>query len=60
MVQYKQLESLTRLYMNILSDYRANLDELLEEHVVLVNAIVRGNAARAEQLAGGGSRNSAK
>lgn len=51
MAQYKQLEGLTRLYMNTLSGYRANLDELLEEHVVLVNAIVQGDALRAEQLA---------
>lgn len=51
MAQYKQLESLTRLYMNTLSGYRANLGELLEEHIILVNAIVKGDAFRAEQLA---------
>ena len=51
LAQYKQLESLTRLYMNTLSGYRANLGELFDEHVVLVEAIEQGNAHTAELLA---------
>ena len=49
--QYQQLEGLTRLYMNALSGYRDNLDELFHEHVVLVEAIQRGNVEQAAQLA---------
>lgn len=51
LVQYRQLESLTRLYMNTLSGYRVNLDELLNEHVTLVAAIASGDADRAERIA---------
>ena len=51
LAQYKQLENLTRLYMNTLSGYRANLDELLEEHVTLVAAILSGDEAGAEKIA---------
>ena len=51
MVQYKQLENLTRLYMNTLVGYRSNLEELLEEHVVLVDAILQGDYDNAELLA---------
>ena len=51
MVQYKQLENLTRLYMNTLVGYRANLEELLAEHVVLVEAISQGDPDKAELLA---------
>ena len=51
LAQYKQLESLTRLYMNTLSGYRADLDELLNEHVTLVVAITSGDADRAKKIA---------
>ncbi|MGB1253089.1 MAG: GntR family transcriptional regulator, partial [Candidatus Promineifilaceae bacterium] len=51
LVQYRKLESLTRLYMNTLSGYRANLDELLDEHIALVAAIASGDADRAERIA---------
>ena len=51
LAQYKQLESLTRLYMNTLSGYRTDLDELFDEHVVLVEAIKEGDANKAELLA---------
>ena len=51
MVQYKQLENLTRLYINTLVGYRTNLEELLEEHVVLVEAISQGDLDKAELIA---------
>ena len=51
MVQYKQLENLTRLYMNTLVGYRSNLEELLDEHVVLIEAISQGDPDKAELLA---------
>ena len=51
LAQYKQLENLTRLYMNTLSGYRANLDELLAEHVTLVAAIISGDVDGAEKMA---------
>ncbi len=51
MVQYKQLENLTRLYMNTLVGYRFNHEELLDEHVVLVEAISQGDSDKAELLA---------
>ncbi len=51
LAQYKQLESLTRLYMNTLSGYRTDLDKLFDEHVVLVKAINSGDADKAELLA---------
>ena len=49
--QYKQLETITRLYMNTLVGYRKNLKELYEEHVLLIDAIVSGHASKAEKLA---------
>lgn len=49
--QYKQLETITRLYMNTLVGYRKNLEELLEEHVSLVEMISSGKAHKAEALA---------
>lgn len=51
LAQYSQLQSLTKLYMNVVAGYRFNLDDLAEEHQTLVDAIISGEVEKAAQIA---------
>ena len=37
--------------MNTLAGYRSNIDELFEEHVMLVEAVLAGDGEKAGQIA---------
>ena len=49
--QYKQLENLTRLYMNAHIGYHTSFRDLLQEHIDLVEAILNRDSDTAEKLA---------